>query len=152
MPVKLSPFLQRKTNIFFFQMIGWNYALYCLCLLGKIYYHYNKDEKQMIVKALEEVFANKKTNSELEVIKRNVFQGTFLHYYEKLFNAFSSTEELKDFVNIYISNNGIKTIDQGLSKGKGVLLITGHFGGVEYIPCWRRGSTSPNINSGHIFI
>jgi len=136
MQIKLSPFLQWKMNIFLFRIIGWKYALYCLLLLGKLYYYFNKEEKQMIIKAIEEVFANKKYNPELEVIKKNVFQGILIHYYEKLFNAFSSTKELKDFFKICIKNKGFRAIDQGLSNGKGVLLITGHFGGVEYIPTY----------------
>lgn len=136
MEIKLSPFLQWKFNIFFFRMIGWNYALYCLCLLGRLYYYCNKEEKRMILKAIEETFGSRKYNREIEVIKKNVFQGIFFHYYEKLFNAFSTTKELKDFFKVCVRNKGLRAIDRGLAKGKGVLLITGHFGGVEYMPTY----------------
>ncbi|PQP33764.1 hypothetical protein C6A37_11255, partial [Desulfobacteraceae bacterium SEEP-SAG9] len=72
--------------------------------------------------------------SEIKSITRNVFRGILFHYYEKLFNAFSSTETLKTFFKLHVQSQGLQVIQNGLAKGNGVLLITGHYGGVEFMP------------------
>ena len=42
-----------------------------------------------------------------------------------------------------MKKDDITAIEKGLSKGKGVLLITGHFGGVEFIPGYLAAKNMP---------
>jgi lauroyl/myristoyl acyltransferase len=107
-----------------------------------LYFIFKWREKRKIKKAIHSVF-NKEGYSDIKPITTNVFRGITLHYYEKLFNAFSSSETLKTFLETHIENEGMSSIKRGLSKGKGVLLITAHFGGVEFIPGYLAANNYP---------
>ncbi|MDB9823391.1 hypothetical protein OAC89_06815, partial [Deltaproteobacteria bacterium] len=58
----------------------------------------------------------------------------FSHYYEKLFIAFEKHEKKNKFLNQSVLCNDLSVIRRCLLKGKGVMLITGHYGAIEYIP------------------
>ncbi len=136
MSLNLSTFLQLKFNNFLFTKLGWRFTFFYLILLGKLYFKLNAMEKQKIEGAIEGVFAGQKSPSEIKSIKKDVFQGIFYHYYEKIFNAYATSETLRAFVETHTEAERLDAIDDGLSKGKGVLLVTGHFGAVELIPAF----------------
>ncbi len=114
--------------------IGWNFTYYYISILGKLYFFFNRKEKWKIKKAVKTVFTGHKNSFEIRSITKNVFRGMFFHYYEKFFNAYSTARTLENFVMNHMESEGMNAIEQGLAKGKGILLITGHFGGVEFIP------------------
>jgi len=134
MNINLSNFLQLKFNIFIYRSLGWGIAYLYIIILGKLYLFLNAKEKKKIVLAVEAAFYNHKNDPEIRSITGNIYKGIFRHYYEKLFNAFSSVEELRSFMHKNIEEHGLSEIARGLSFGKGVLLVTGHFGGVEFAP------------------
>lgn len=134
MKINLSSFLQGRFNIFVCRMLGWRMTLHYMNILGKLYFFFNRKEKWEIKKAVKTVFVDHKNNSEIRSITKEVFRGILFHYYEKFFNAFSNIETCKTFFRTHIGNQGIDSINQALDKGNGVLLITGHLGGVEFIP------------------
>ena len=134
MRINLSSFLQRRFNIFIYRKLGWKITLFYIIVLGKLYFFFNRKENQKVKKAIGTVFSEGKSGSEIKSITRNVFRGILFHYYEKLFNAFSSTETLKTFFKLHVQSQGLQVIQNGLAKGNGVLLITGHYGGVEFMP------------------
>lgn len=136
MKVNLSSFLQSRKNIFLYRKLGWKLALRYIILLGKLYLLFNQKEKQKIKKAVGIVFAENPLRYDMESTHQRIFHGIFSHYYEKLFNAYSSVETLKTFLDLRIRTQNMALISQGLSKGNGILLITGHFGGVEFIPAY----------------
>ncbi|MBI4763677.1 MAG: hypothetical protein HY787_03615 [Deltaproteobacteria bacterium] len=134
MQLSLSAFLQWKVNIFLCQKLGWHFTFFYIMMLGNIYFLVKRKEKNKIKRAVQMVFEKQKGRSEKRDIIRGVFKGILWHYYEKLFNVYSSIDKLKSFFNRHIKPDGIPVIEQELARGKGVLLITGHFGGIEYIP------------------
>ena len=143
MGIGLSSFLQSQPNIFIYQRLGWKFAFYYTTVLGGLYFFFNKKDKRKIKKSIHSVFSGLKNHSERESVTLDVFRGIILHYYEKLFNAFSSAETLKTFFKIHMKSEGMTAIEQGLSKGNGVLLVTGHFGGVEFIPGYLAAKNFP---------
>jgi Kdo2-lipid IVA lauroyltransferase/acyltransferase len=134
MKINLSSFLQRRFNIFMCRMLGWRITLFYMSILGKLYFFFNRKEKRKIKNAVKTVFTGRDYESEIKSITKAVFRGILFHYYEKLFNAYSTTEAWKAFFRKHIENKGITYINEALIKGRGVLLITGHLGGVEFIP------------------
>jgi KDO2-lipid IV(A) lauroyltransferase len=143
MSFSLSSFLQWRPNIIMCKMIGWNFTYYYITILGRLYFFINRKENWKIKKAIKTVFRGRKISSELRSITKNVFRGIFFHYYEKFFNAYSSARTLENFVMNHMESEGMNAIKQGLEKGKGILLITGHFGGVEYIPAFLGANSLP---------
>jgi len=143
MQLNLSSFLQWRINIFLCRLLGWRITFYYIAFLGKLYFFFNRKEKAKIKNAVQDVFGGQKNHSEIKSITKDVFEGIFAHYYEKFFNAFSTSELLKAFVKMYMEGEGFDAIEKGLAKGNGVLLITGHFGGVELIPAFLGARTYP---------
>jgi KDO2-lipid IV(A) lauroyltransferase len=143
MNINLSSFLQWRLNIMLCRTIGWNFAYYYISILGKLYFFFNRKERWKIKRAVKTVFAGRKNSFELKSTTKNVFRGVFLHYYEKFFNAYSTSRTLKIFVTNNMESEGMNTIKQGLARGKGILLITGHFGGVEFIPAFLGANNFP---------
>ncbi|MGD2125928.1 MAG: hypothetical protein PVG99_07595, partial [Desulfobacteraceae bacterium] len=134
--MKLSAFLQMKPNLFIYRTLGWKIALYYIMVLGKLYFFLKQEEKRRIEGSLETVFAHWKEKSNLDVLKKDVFRGIFAHYYEKLFNAYEDIHGIKRFMEECIAPHGLDKVDGALKEGRGVLFVTGHYGGIEYIPIY----------------
>ena len=155
MKISLSSFLQLRFNIFMCKKLGWRITSFYITVLGKLYFFFKRKEKRKIKSSVKEVFAGRKSRSEIRSIARNVFRGIVSHYYEKFFNAYSSPETLRAFVKTHIESTGIAAIEKGLSRGRGVLLITGHIGGIELIPAFLCDKKYPvtmivRFSSGHM--
>ncbi len=134
MKVNLSAFLQWPFNIFMCRMLGGRITFFYIRMLGKLYFFFNMKEKWKIKKAVKTVFKGRKNSSELRFITKGIFRGILSHYYEKFINVYYTPKTLRNFFEIHMENEGLNTIKQELSKGKGILLITGHYGGIEFIP------------------
>jgi len=134
MRVKLSSFLQWHVNILIIQKLGWQISFYYVLILGKLFYSLNGGERRRIVESIETVYGDQRNGEELENISKTVFQGIFAHYYEKLFNAYTDACILESFFAESIQARCLKKLDDALENGRGVLFVTGHYGGIEYIP------------------
>ena len=134
MRVKLSSFLQWHLNILIIQKLGWQISFYYVVILGKLFYSLNGGERRRIVESIETVYGDQRNGEELENISKTVFQGIFAHYYEKLFNAYTDACILKSFFAESIQARCLEKLDDALENGRGVLFVTGHYGGIEYIP------------------
>lgn len=65
---------------------------------------------------------------------RRAFQGIIDHYHEKLFVAYSNFPRLLKFLAEDIRLDGEDELQRALSLGRGVILVTGHYGAVEFLP------------------
>jgi len=134
MRINLSKFLQLRFNVFLYKRLSWKAIFFYIVILGNLYFFFNRKEKYKIEDAVENVFEGIKSTSEMKTIKRNIFQGILYHYYEKLFNAYERIERLRVFFEENIEIHCLNKLDTALKDGKGVLFVTGHYGGIEYIP------------------
>jgi len=130
----LSSFLQWQPNISLIQKMGWPLAFRYVNFLGSLYYFFRAREKRQIMEAVRKAFAATKGSREIKTITRDVFRGILHHYCEKLFNAYESVPNLRAFFDQSIEAPSLHKIDDALKKKRGVLFVTGHFGGIEYIP------------------
>jgi Kdo2-lipid IVA lauroyltransferase/acyltransferase len=130
----LSSFLQWQPNISLIQKMGWPLAFRYVTVLGSLYYFFRAREKRQIMEAIHKAFAATKGSREIKTITRDVFRGILHHYCEKLFNAYESVSNLRAFFDQSIEAPSLHKIDDALKKKRGVLFVTGHFGGIEYIP------------------
>ncbi len=136
MKLNMSSFLQWRVNMFLYKKLSWGLVFFYINFLGKLYFLFKKDERRRVRDALGVVFAEHKDGDELDSVAKGVVNGVMRHYYEKLYNIFSSPEAIEPFVNQYMISKSLRPIDDGLLKGKGVLLVSGHLGGVELIPAF----------------
>ncbi|MCK4426647.1 MAG: lysophospholipid acyltransferase family protein [Deltaproteobacteria bacterium] len=74
----------------------------------------------------------KKPTSYLNSIK--TFLGIFNHYFEKLVMAHRPLSEMIDFLRLRLHIKNKDYLDKITKTGKGCILVTGHFGAVEFLP------------------
>ena len=134
MKVNLSSFLQWKINIFLYRQLGWRIAYHYISLLGALYFFIKRGETRTIKKAVESVFGHQKSDAEIKSLVRRVFRGILSHYQEKLFVAYEEPEKATNFLNRNVISKDLEILHEKRLKGKGVILVTGHYGAIEYIP------------------
>jgi len=128
--MNISLFLQARPNIILFKHAPLEFSNSYLRLLGKLYYIINRKERDLIEKNIKTVFKNNEDTS--EIIKK-VFDGIFSHYSEKLIMAYRNLGRLKEEIGGILEYSGLEHLENARKNG-GVILVTGHFGAVEYMP------------------
>ena len=134
MRIGLSEFLQLRLNIFLYLIFGWSIARMYIFMLGKLYFFFNRAEKKRIKNAISKVIVEANPEIDSKTVTKNVVRGILAHYYEKLFIAFETPKKAGIFLKKYIIADNFKVLERKLKTGKGVIIITGHYGAIEYIP------------------
>jgi KDO2-lipid IV(A) lauroyltransferase len=130
----LSQFFQLSFNVKLARLSPFICLRIYLYLLGFLYFFLKRTDRKRIILCLKYVLKLnlKKHASYLDSIK--TFLGIFDHYFEKLVMAHRPLSEMTDFLRLrlYIKNRDY--LDRVAKTGKGCILITGHFGAVEFLP------------------
>jgi len=134
LPLNLSKFMQMKLNSFLFRFLPFSVSRWYLMVLGRLYYFLKWSEKTLIRKTIHHVFKNKFPAPVLNRKIKAAFTGIFDHYHEKLFVAYSNFPRLVKFLRSQVRFTGEEDLQAALQAGKGVILVTGHFGAVEFLP------------------
>jgi lauroyl/myristoyl acyltransferase len=117
-----------------YRQLGWRIAYHYINLLGTLYFSIKRSETRTIKKAVESVFGHQKSNAEIKSLKRRVFRGILSHYQEKLFVAYEEPDKATNFLNKNVISEDLEMLHEKRGKGNGVILVTGHYGAIEYIP------------------
>ena len=126
----LSSFLQLSWNTWIFGALpAWLSRVY-LGLLGMLYFNLAGKETGAIKRALGHCLPGKDPNKSWSHIRSGIID----HYHEKLYLAFKSFKTIRNncLKRVKITNREI--LDQAVAQGRGVLLITGHYGALEFMP------------------
>ncbi len=132
--IKLSSFLQWRFNLFIYLAFGWKVTRLLIFSLGKIYFFFNREEKQQIMDAVFQVASCRNRQKSHRRIIKTVFKGILAHYYEKMFIAFEDPERATGFLNKHVLSDNLSVLDEKMATGNGVIMVTGHYGAIEYIP------------------
>jgi KDO2-lipid IV(A) lauroyltransferase len=132
--ITLSKFLQTKLNGLLFRLLPFSISRWYIIILGRLYYLVHRQEKSLIQLTINYVFKNKMTTETINNIIKATFAGIFDHYHEKLFVGFSNFPRLLLFLKKRIRFSSTESLLEALDEGKGVILVTGHFGAVEFLP------------------
>ena len=128
--MSISGFFQARFNIFLFRHAPLWFSKRYLRLLGMLYYIVNRDEARQIEENVRTVFNDPR---EVRAIVRKTFDGIFDHYTEKLLHAYGNLNRLKREFGDMLEYSGLEYLEEARRKG-GVILVTGHFGAIEYLP------------------
>ncbi|MBW2624421.1 MAG: lysophospholipid acyltransferase family protein, partial [Deltaproteobacteria bacterium] len=112
---------------------GWLNRFY-LNLLGRLYFHYAPGEREAIQTALKFSLGDRAGQNGPMDYWPGVRRGIMEHYHEKLYQAFTSYERLERNLPNWTDIMGRGELDYALAQGRGVILVTGHYGAVEFIP------------------
>jgi lauroyl/myristoyl acyltransferase len=116
------------------QVLPWKVSFAFLWIVSWLYLLANGEDKEIIRNNLEQVFGRNLADEEMDILFRLTVRGIFNHYFEKLFLACSSDQEWKAYFRQTIRISGKRSLDRFLAKGKGLILVTAHFGAVEFLP------------------
>ena len=130
----LSKFCQARANVLLFRCLPFTLSLWYLGLLGKLYFFLKWREKALIRRTIRYILGRELTPSGLKTVTKKTFRGIIDHYHEKLFVAYSNFKRLLRFLDEKIDLQGEDDLKEALAAGKGVILVTGHFGAVEFLP------------------
>jgi Kdo2-lipid IVA lauroyltransferase/acyltransferase len=133
MKLNISVFFQSPVNIFIFRHMSPRVAQQYLHSIGFLYYLINRHEKRVIEKNVREVLAGQDERY-IRTVVRETFKGIFTHYFEKMFSAYLDYKTVRKYVDAHFTVEGGELIQKALEGGKGCILVTAHFGAVEFIP------------------
>ena len=133
MKPNLSKFCQSKINVMMFKRFDPELCFNYMQLLGKIYYAINRKERQLIETNIRDLLEGQDETFVRTTIKE-AFRGIFTHYFEKMFSAYRNYPEIKNFINERFTIENEHLLTDALSEGKGAVLVTAHWGAVEFIP------------------
>jgi KDO2-lipid IV(A) lauroyltransferase len=133
MKVNLSNFFQFQFNVFLFKFLPYNCCYLYMQLIGHLYYLVFPKEKNLIKQNIQDLLRDK-SRGYIRQKTRLTFKGIFDHYFEKMYSAFKSIDEIGRLVDKRFTIENESIINQALSHGKGVILVTAHWGAVEFIP------------------
>lgn len=132
--LNLSKFCQARGNAFLFRFLPFRLSRGYLSLVGKIYYWFKRREKNLIRATIRYLFGNDLELCALKALTQDAFQGIIDHYHEKLFLAYANFPKLKKFLMSRVKLQGAEELQEILAGGQGVILVTGHYGAVEFLP------------------
>jgi KDO2-lipid IV(A) lauroyltransferase len=132
--ISLSKFLQMKFNSWLFRLLPFSVSRCYIMFLGRLYYLLHWSEKVLIRNTFSYVFRRKFAAADLHRKIKGVFRGIFDHYHEKMFVGYSHFPRLCQFLKTGVKFAGAEHLQEALKGGKGILLVTGHFGAVEFLP------------------
>lgn len=97
------------------------------CLMADIYYGFSYNDRIAVIKNINMALGKTAEDEESRKIAREVFRN-FAKYLVDFFR-FSKIDE--DYIKKYIRIEGLANLDEGLSWGKGVVLLSAHMGNWE---------------------
>jgi Kdo2-lipid IVA lauroyltransferase/acyltransferase len=133
MKIKISVFFQSRFNVFLFRHMSPRVAQHYLHSLGFLYYLVNRKEKRVIERNVREVLAGHQESYVRRVVKET-FKGIFTHYFEKMFSAYLDYNTVARYTNQHFEIQGADILAKALEQGRGCILVTAHWGAVEFIP------------------
>lgn len=132
----LSRFLQSQPNILLAKHLPFSLYRRYLSLLGFYYFGINRQGRRTLSKSLKYVLGER---SGILSFQRTLFKtyiGIFDHYYEKMINAHIPLSRMIDYLQKNVNFSGKHVLDRTIKNNNGCILITGHYGAVEYIPLY----------------
>ena len=109
-------------------------SFHLLWLVTAIYLLRRREDRAIIRNNIEEVFGRNRNKQEIDTLFRSTLKGIFCHYFEKLFLACATNRQWKDYLLERIRIYRRRLLDQSLAKHRGLILVTSHFGAVEFLP------------------
>jgi len=133
MKINISLFFQSPFNIFIFRHVSPRVSYRYLLLIGLLFYLVNPRERRRIERNIRDLMSGQDESRVRQVVRQS-FKGIFTHYFEKMYSAFLDFEVTRRYVTRKFRIEGADLLRSALDRGKGCILVTAHWGAVEFIP------------------
>jgi lauroyl/myristoyl acyltransferase len=131
----LSRFFQSPVNAAIFGWYPPRVLRSYVRALGRVFFSKRPGDRDLYLRALRETFGatlgRRKVDAELE---RSVLHGIFDHYYEKMLSAYWGYERVRAYLLKHVRLVNADLLERSLGERRGLILSTGHFGAVEFLP------------------
>jgi KDO2-lipid IV(A) lauroyltransferase len=132
--IGLSRFLQWRPNAKLMRYLPLRIGRAYIGLLGRAYFFINRSERDEIKRNVTAVIRRMPGRDPIDLVTRRTFNGFFSHYHEKLLTAYAKYHKICHFIKSRVVFEGQHLLDQALAQGRGAILVTAHFGAVEFLP------------------
>ena len=133
MKTSLSALFQSRLNVNLFRLLPASACYVYMQLIGRLYYAFRRKERRLIEENIRDLLFDRPAEY-VSRIAKETFKGIFMHYFEKMFSAFKNIDQIREFMKTKVTIQNLEAIDRAQSTGKGVILVTAHWGAVEFIP------------------
>jgi KDO2-lipid IV(A) lauroyltransferase len=130
----LSRFFQAKPNTFLARLLPFSIYRHYLSFLGFYYFSIRRQERKRLSRSLRFVLGRRLSRIKFRYILFKTYFGIFEHYSEKMINAYRSLPTIIEYFNESISLTNKDWLDELKLTKRGGILVTAHFGAVEYLP------------------
>jgi KDO2-lipid IV(A) lauroyltransferase len=131
----LSRFFQSPVNAAIFGWYPPSVLRSYVRALGRLYFSKKPRDRDLYLSALRETFGatlgRRRVDAKLE---RSVLHGIFDHYFEKMLSAYWGYERVRAYLLKNVRVVHADLLERSLGEGRGLILSTGHFGAVEFLP------------------
>ena len=132
----LSRYLQKPASVFLAKFLPFSIYRRYLSMLGFWYYATNADERRDLSRSLRYVLGDELGLLKFQRTLFKTYRGIFDHYYEKMINAHTPLTGMVRYLKRQVSMAGGEWLDQLQAENRGCILVSGHYGAVEYIPLY----------------
>lgn len=129
---------------FIFTVIPLKMGLSAAAALGTLAFYGLPQYRRLTVDNLKSVFGNEKTDDELEEIAKGVFQNLGKNAVELVNLPKFNKQRMDRFVRF----RNRERLDKAYEKGKGVIVLTAHFGSWELMAAALRENNCPGVTIG----
>jgi len=143
--LSLSKFLQLRFNLFLLSIMPISATKAYISMLVRLYFLCRPGKVQAIRRNLARAMKDR-TPSEIKKITRGVIRGMIQHYQEKMVNGFLAVPEVRKLLVSNVTFDGYERILQdALKQERGVIIATGHYGAVEFLPVYLAMKKYPTV-------
>lgn len=96
-------------------------------VLGRLGFYLDKKHRKILLNNLKTAFRQKKLDDEMDLIAKKVFENLGMNFMEFFRLPWLKEQDLNE----YVECEGFENFKEAYNKGKGVILLTGHFGNWE---------------------
>ncbi len=129
----LSKFCQMPLSRHLSQRLPFGVSQSFVSFLGHLYYWRHPSERELICRTIDRVFHGWPQHRR-RLLHRRTFQGIYRHYQEKLFLAYARETTVQNYLHKRLDLRGGVELLAALGQGRGVIMVTGHYGAVEFLP------------------
>jgi KDO2-lipid IV(A) lauroyltransferase len=107
-------------------------AIQVMRMVGALIFRFGKIGRERTIDHLTMAFGQERSAAEIRALAGQVYR----HFATALADTMRLPVILRQGINSLITAHGMHHLDQALAQGKGVLMITGHFGNWEILGAW----------------
>ncbi|MBW2466852.1 MAG: hypothetical protein JRF02_06075 [Deltaproteobacteria bacterium] len=132
----ISNFFQTSFNIFLARKVPIRILRFYIYFIGFLYFQIKRKDLKSINHGLNyfRFFTNKNTCIYNIYLGHKTLKGTCEHYLEKLIMAYRPLSKLLPYFGKRLTINKRQILDEALKSKGGAIIVTGHFGAVEFLP------------------